>query len=565
MLAAPDPSPAQVAPSPELTVAATTTRARADVGLRADVHSPAGTPPARTVTLTLPDGLLGRLTSVPFCEDAQARQGRCPPASRLGTSQLVVQTAGGTATLSGTLALAGPGDGALVRMVLSLPAASAVPGAGRLVRLAAVGLGERNGRISVRVTLPTAIRGVPVSVRRLSLDISRPGFLFNPSGCSGREVEAIVAGAGGVRRVTAPYPVTGCERLAFRPDLRLLSEDRRTRRRDSRPPLTIDLRPRASDAALRGMEIAFPRHLQPNIQLLQAVCNQDALAAGRCPPATRIATARATSPLIPGELEGPVTLVFPERPRDTGPGLELPTTAITLQGLGGLIKLRLDGRLRLDNGRLVSSFTALPDVPLTSFTFALRPGNLIATRSLCSPRFSRAQARITGHDGTVRSFRPAPSFAACARVPQARVTMERVRGTQPVVAATIEPPPRGPRMRRVVLTLPDALSVRRTRRGISVRAGGRRLARRHWSLSRRTKRLRITGGLSGRRGERVRIVLRDGAVVAGRRTRERARRGDLRLRFRLGVRDRAGKITTRRVSGYDEAWIAPRAAPSRRR
>jgi hypothetical protein len=546
--------------APTVRATPSTRRARADTALRVDIARPAGHQPLRSVVTRLPDGLLGRLLSVPFCHDEDVDRGTCPASSRIGTVEVEFGSGPRTQTLRGSVALAGPKDGALARLALSIPSRIGPIDLGTFALSAPLQLGSRDGRITITARLPAAFKGVRINVRRISLSITRRGFLFNPSGCTGRTIDALAYSASG--QAAAPssrYRVTACGRLAFRPGIDLIGPDKRRFRRTTRPPLDVDLHPRASDAALRDVTVVFPRDLQPNIDLLKRVCNPQALAQRRCPRSTRIATARATTPLIPGELEGPVYLAYDEGPQDDGRGVQLPNATVLLEGLGGLVRLRLDGRLQLRNGRLESLFSNLPDVPLTAFDLSLSRGNLIATRSLCSPSFAKAPVRIRGHNGKRRAVDARVDWAACRREPLARATMRRVGTKKPVVTVRVERAPRGGRLRRLNLRLPEQLSVRHSRKGVTVKVGRRTLSRRHWSLSRSSRTLRIRGGLGSKGATRVRVTFSRGAVRAGERTRRRARRGDLRLTFRLSARDTRRKLTSQRVYGYDEAWHAPSA------
>ena len=67
--------------------------------------------------------------------------------------------------------------------------------------------------------LPQIIFGVPLRLKRVTVDIDRPGFMFNPTNCG---AAADHGGASRLartrpRRVASPFAVGGCKSLAFKP------------------------------------------------------------------------------------------------------------------------------------------------------------------------------------------------------------------------------------------------------------------------------------------------------------------------------------------------------------
>jgi hypothetical protein len=542
--------------TPQVAATPSTRRAGAETGVRLEIVRPPRTKPVRTLTTVLPKGLLGRIYDVPFCPVAQANRGTCPASSRVGSVAVDVGSGPRTSPLRGDLYLAAPaGDGALARLAFAIPSKVGPIDLGMFTMLAPIRLGERDGRVTVTAALPEAFKGVRLAIRRIALDLDRKGFMVNPTGCTGRAVDEVLGATDGTAgAASAAFAVSDCGALPFAPSIRVLGEDASPRGRSRRPPLTVDVRPRGSDTALKDVVVVFPRDLQPNIDLLRTVCNSPAVDAGRCPEAARIGTARATSPLLPYALEGPVYLTFPEQPDAvSGAGLKLPSTTAVLQGAGGPARIRIDGRLALRDGRLEGRFLDLPDVPLTSFRLALKGGALVATKSPCARDFARGPARLFGHSGARRAADLKIAFAACRRAPLVSVRMRRMRTTRPTIRVEVRRGPLGGRLRSLRLRLPRQLAVRSTRRGVTVRVGRRTLSRRWWSLSRKTKTLRIRGGLGSRGAPRVTVTLSRGAVRGGAKTRARARRGDLRLRFSLTARDTKKRVTRQAFTAYDEA------------
>jgi hypothetical protein len=536
---------------PSAAATPTTRRARADTALSIDLVRRARDKPVRSVLTSLPDGLLGRLLSVPFCPDAEAAAGTCPESSRLGTVQVEIGSGPQTTTLDGTVSLAGPAPGALARLALSVPTKVGPIDLGTFAVQAPLTLGTRDGRVQVTAELPVAFKGVRLSLRRITLALTRAGFLFNPSGCANRRLDAtFTALDGSTAAVASPYAVTECERLRFRPRARAFSTATSGRGKGARPPITLELRPRAADTALRAVDVAFSKDMQPNAALLASACDSAAVDAGSCPRSAIVATAQANSPLIPGELSGPAYLTRPEQPPQAG-APSLPGISVVLGGLGGLVRLRLDGRVRLAEGRLATRFVPLPDIPLTRFSLTLRAGALVATRPLCDKGFDDADVSMSGQNGFGRQIGLPIDFLACRTAPIVRIEMTALETTRPTVDVRIDRGPRGGRMRQLVLRLPRRLDVRQQRTGVTVTVGSRTLAREHWSLSEGGT-LQIRSGLGSSGASSVRVRLRDGAVVPDATTRRLAAAGDAQLTFRLTARDTSGRLTRQRIIGEEE-------------
>src|SRR5262249_44226615 len=68
--------------------------------------------------------------------------------------------------------------------------------------------------------LPTQIKGTPLQLKRVLVDVDRPNFEFNPTSCNPMRIEgAITSAEGAGAPVSAPFQVGGCEHLPFHPTL----------------------------------------------------------------------------------------------------------------------------------------------------------------------------------------------------------------------------------------------------------------------------------------------------------------------------------------------------------
>ena len=100
------------------------------------------------------------------------------------------------------------------------------------------------------------------------------------------------------------------------------------------------------------------------------------LSANTCPKGSVYGHAKATSPLLEGQLKGPVYL--------TSSNNKLPDLLVDLQGQ---VNVRLRGVISSKGGKLKTTFRTVPDTPVKKFTLEMNGGKkglLINTSSLCA-------------------------------------------------------------------------------------------------------------------------------------------------------------------------------------
>lgn len=248
---------------------------------------------------------------------------------------------------------------------------------------------------------------IPISVTELQSVFD--GLRF-PSRCPATPAD-VVAGADSygdptVKTATAPLQVTGCSGLTFAPAFTLSA----TRDGgDSGAQISTDLTQTAAQASTGSLTLRFPSEvLAPNVAAVvrgNLLCA--APASGTC---TAVGSARADSPLYPfaltgqdyltGSLAAPeLTVVFP------------PPFPITLNG-------------QVDLASNSTTFTGMPDIPLSdlSVTLAGGPDSLFAAS--CNPASGTAGATLTSQNGDLTAS-PTAAFtvANCPATPPAEPTV----------------------------------------------------------------------------------------------------------------------------------------------
>ena len=386
------------------------------VAHRPDRHVPVG-----RMTYELPHGLVGNLAlrGLTKCSLADAAAARCPASSRLGP---VVSIDG-----SGTEPPALPGDVFLTEpkvagdpagLSVAVPARLGPVDAGIVIVGVRLTLRPDGGLRVVSDPIPALQEGIPLAIRKLTVTVDRDGFLRNPTGCgdlraTGRfeSIRGQVAGIGSALRVE------GCDRLRFKPRMRVILGARRKVRRNAHPPLITVIRTKGGDAAIRKAHVRLPKALATNLRAVNAACEPEDFAADRCSKRARTARAIARSPLIGEPVRGWAWLV--KRPRGE---VGLPRLVVRLRHP---IALQFEGIVKVGKrGAIATTFPLLPDLPLTRFALRFRGGRfgaLEATRHLCKARRRlRLPAGFRGWNGDVARTRPRIGVRGCGKAKRGR-------------------------------------------------------------------------------------------------------------------------------------------------
>ena len=365
--------------------------------------------------LSLPPGLSARLADVPRCSDAAAAAASCPPGSLIGS---VAAEAGAGALplpLRGDAYLTGPHRGSPFGFALVLRAQAGPLDLGTTVVRAGVRLDPTNAHLTVETDrLPRIIAGVPLRLRMLALDVDRPRFMRNPTSCATKSVVASVTSLEHrSAQSSVRYAVGRCGRLRFAPQVALALGPRAELRDGGRPRVTIALRPRPRDAAVREVDVELPNGLALDAAAVSLVCTQRRAREGRCPPQSAVGSVRAGTPLLATTLRGRVHIVEPR----TG---TRPEVWATLRGEG--LRLSVRGVISgAGGGPVAARFLELPDIPLERFTLRLRGGRtglLQLTRGLCRSGAARSLSGVAvlqAWNGAGRSLAPAVAARPACR------------------------------------------------------------------------------------------------------------------------------------------------------
>jgi hypothetical protein len=374
------------------------------------------------VEATLPLGLTGKLAGIPYCSEPQIaaaaarnREGEgalelaapsCPSASQIGIVNVGAGAGSSPYYVQGKAYLAGPYKGAPLSIAIITPAIAGPFDLGVVVVRTALYVNESTAEIrAVSDPLPTILAGIPLDVRSVSLQMSRPSFVLNPTNCETKSVAgSVTSTVGQTAQVRNRFQVGGCKGLDFAPKLALSLKG--ATKRSGHPALKAVLTQPAGQANIGRVSVVLPRTEFIDNARIGNVCTRPQFSEGKCPPSSVLGEATAYSPLLDKPLSGKVYF------RANGGERELPDVVADLNGqvhfvlVGFVDSVHKNGS---EVSRIRNTFAVVPDAPVSKFVLQLKGGKqglLVNSANLCkSP--NKAVVKMTGQNGKTHNFNPA--------------------------------------------------------------------------------------------------------------------------------------------------------------
>jgi len=245
--------------------------------------------------------------------------------------------------------------------------------------------------------LPDIYGGAKLDLRSIDIDINRDQFMINPTNCAAQATVGTINGGGAdpanpatfsSYAVSDPFQATGCNKLGFKPQLKVKLSGPTTRAKN--PRLTAVLTAKKGQANTARTALTMPHSLFLDQGHIGTVCTRPQLAAHECPKASVYGSAEAKSPLLSDKLKGKVFLVSSNH--------ELPDLLVDLRGQ---VEIYLRGVISGKRGGLKTVFNNVPDVPVSKFTLKMKGGKkslLVNSTNTCA-KPQRAKLNIKGQNG----------------------------------------------------------------------------------------------------------------------------------------------------------------------
>ena len=333
------------------------------------------------IKTTLPEGLVGAIPAVTLCAEPQAAAGTCGAASKIGTA--TVQAGSGSApyTFSGPVYMTGPYNGAPFGLSIAVPAVAGPFNLGTVVTRSTININQTTSRVTAESVLPTIVKGVPLRLRSISVNVNKQGFLYNPTNCAALATETTLTSTFGAEQagLSTPFQVEGCSALAFKPSFSASTSGKYSKANGASLETTLNQIP--GQANVKSVLVQLPLQLPSRLTTLQKACPEATFAANpySCPEGSKVGSARANTPTLPAKMTGPAYLV-------SHGGAAFPDLDLVLEANG--VRVILVGNTNIKKGITTTNFATTPDVPVSSVTVSLGLGPhsaLAANGNLCAP------------------------------------------------------------------------------------------------------------------------------------------------------------------------------------
>jgi hypothetical protein len=175
--------------------------------------------------------------------------------------------------------------------------------------------------------------------------------------------------------------------------------------RRGHPAIHAVLTARPGEANSQRVSVTLPKGELLDNSHIDTICTRVNFAADNCPPGSRIGTASATTPLLDQPLTGGVYLRASSH--------RLPDMVLDLRGQ---VHIVLDARIDSAKGRLRTTFSSVPDTPVSRVSLNLaggKKGLLLNSEGLCGTT-KWAKVSMDGQNGMERASK-AKLHTACGK------------------------------------------------------------------------------------------------------------------------------------------------------
>ena len=355
--------------SPGFVAFSTTPQAGAFTGFHLELTRQDGDQALAGLSMHLPGGVAAMLSSVELCSEAQAASDSCPAGSEVGKATAIAGLGSEPIVQEGgRVFITGPYGGAPFGLEIVTPAKAGPFDLGFVTVRSKLFIDPHDASVTiVSDPLPTQIRGIPLQLKRVLVDVDRPNFQFNGTSCDPSAISGTVSGdEGAAVPVSSRYQVGGCGGLPFAPKLTASVIGKGSRVNGT--AFTVKLESAGlGQANIHKVLLQLPKVLPSRLETLKKACLAATFEANpaTCNSESVIGTATIHTPVLKNPLSGPAYLV-------SHGNASFPDVEFVLQGEG--ITLVVDGQTDIKGGVTYSKFETAPDAPFTSFETVLPAG-----------------------------------------------------------------------------------------------------------------------------------------------------------------------------------------------
>ncbi len=373
------------------------------------VTRPLGQQYMSQIKTVLPAGLVGRIPAVALCTEAQVAEatagtGGCPASSRIGTVTVLAGAGSAPYQFTGSAYLTGPYNGAPYGMAMVVPAVAGPFSLGNVVTHATINVEPYTSRVVVAGSIPTIYKGIPLRMQSLNVEINRQGFMLNPTSCKTLLTESTLTGVTllgsstfTTAEVKSPLVTEECNKLAFKPSFGAIVGAKTSRTNGAN--IEVNISQPVGQTNIQQVTTTLPKQLPVRLSTLSKACPAATFEAGPapggCSKEANVGTVKATTPVLPGTLTGTAWLV--SHGSEAYPNLDL-----ILNGDG--VTVILVGHTKVASSQITTSFSTLPDVPVSNISLYLPSGPnsvLGANGKLCRSKLTMPTTLIGQNMATI--------------------------------------------------------------------------------------------------------------------------------------------------------------------
>ena len=406
-------SPTTLPFAPSLTAQTTSIQAGGFSPFTMTMSREDGNQDLQAISLHMPPGLSGLLSSVKLCGEAQANAGTCGPESQIGETTVSVGLGGDPFSVTGgKVFITEKYAGAPYGLSIVNPAKAGPFDLGKVVVRAKIEVDPITAALTITsdntgpYKIPTILDGIPLQIKHVNVTINRPGFTFNPTNCNPMKITGSLSSTqGATSALSVPFQITNCAVLGFKPKFTASTSGKTSRANGAslHVKLVYPKAPFGSQANIRSVKVDLPRALPSRLKTLQKACLAATFNANpaSCPAASIVGHAKAITPLIPVPLTGPAYFV-------SHGGEAFPQLVVVLQGYG--VTVHLVGDTFISKAGITSStFRTVPDVPVGTFELTLPQGKysaLAANGNLCKLKLAMPTAFVAQNGAVIHQSTP---------------------------------------------------------------------------------------------------------------------------------------------------------------
>jgi hypothetical protein len=337
-----------------------------------------------SLSTTLPEGLTGELTGIPYCPEADIALARtmtgeqeqampsCPAASEVGHSLVGAGDGSVLAYTPGKIYLAGPYDNDPFSLVSITSAVVGPFDLGTVVIRLGLHIDPRTAQVTVQPTpsepIPYMIDGIVAHIRDIQVYIDRPNFTLNPTNCVPLTITSTITSSQGTTAdPSSRFQAADCSHLKFTPKVSVSVTGHNSKLYGAGLKFRIAYPPNpvGSQAWFDEVKVEFPKKLPARLETLQRSCLSTVFDKNPadCPPAAAIGRVVVHTPILPVPLTGPAYFV-------SYGGAKFPEAVFVLQGDG--VTVDLHGETYISKQDITSAtFRNTPAVPFESIEVTL--------------------------------------------------------------------------------------------------------------------------------------------------------------------------------------------------